>query len=362
MKEKNLKRKLSELENIARLSEDFYKYPQLMYLFVELTDRCNLSCLHCGSRCGSAGGRNIDTELLLRSLRELAEDTDPREIMLCITGGEPMLHPDFMRILKEGADIGYPTGITTNGSLITERAAEEMARAGLRSISLSLDGLEVTHNAFRRAKGNSFRDTLTALGRLRAVGIEAQITTVAHRASLPELEDIYRLMLELGVYSWRVINVDPIGRANENPDIMLTPDELISLVDYIAEKRREAKGIMDVRYGCSHYLGVEREMTVREHYFLCAAGTRVMGITASGDIVTCLDIERRPELTYGNIARDRLYRVWQEGFGFFRRDRTADSQVCRDCPDRRFCRGDSAHTWDYDRSEPLLCIRKCKKG
>lgn len=86
---------------MSRLAEyrDYLRlHPKLTYLFAELTDLCNLSCLHCGSSCGGSRGRFLNTELLSRTLGEVAEDFEPRTVMICLTGGEPLMHPDFFKI------------------------------------------------------------------------------------------------------------------------------------------------------------------------------------------------------------------------------------------------------------------------
>jgi radical SAM protein with 4Fe4S-binding SPASM domain len=77
-----------------------------------------------------------------------------------------------------------------------------------------------------------------------------------------------------------------------------------------------------------------------------------------GDIYSCLDIQRRPELVQGNVYRDDFMDIWYNRFREFRRDRTDDCEDCRSCADRRFCRGDAAHTWDYEKKQPLLCPKQ----
>lgn len=112
---------------------------------------------------------------------------------------------------------------------------------------------------------------------------------------------------------------------------------------------------MEVTFGCSHYLGIRNERMVRDHYFLCGAGILIVSVRSNGDICACLDIENRKELVQGSIRTDSFMDVWKNGFQAFRRDRTVDSSKCMNCPDRFLCGGDAAHTWDYERNEPLLC-------
>ena len=89
-------------ENMTRLSkyrEQLLKNPRLTYLFIEMTNNCNLNCLHCGSGCSQNNYEYIETDILLKTLKQLASDYNPKTIMICLTGGEPLLHPDFFKIV-----------------------------------------------------------------------------------------------------------------------------------------------------------------------------------------------------------------------------------------------------------------------
>lgn len=350
-----IKVKSRDMERLLEYREHLRRHPKLTYLFVELTDRCNLNCLHCGSRCEQGKGSFIDTELLLKALEEVAEDFDASSVMICLTGGEPLLHRDFDRIVETVVRLGFSWGMTTNGTLIDEGAAQRLKALGLASITVSLDGLEETHEWLRNSRG-CFERTVRAVKHLHSAGIPVQITTVIHKGNFAELEPLYDDLCALRIASWRVINLEPIGRALENRDLLLSHDEFTRLLDFIREKRFSQDTPMDVRFGCSHYLSYEYEHEVRDNYFLCGSGIYVASILCNGDIYSCLDIPRIPALVQGNIAKDRLSYVWRTGFKQFREDRTALSEQCRGCSERHFCGGDSTHTWDYERNEPLFCF------
>ena len=118
---------------------------------------------------------------------------------------------------------------------------------------------------------------------------------------------------------------------------------------------------MHVTFGCSHFLGADFENEIRDHYFMCGAGLFVAGVLVNGDIYPCLDVERRPELVQGNVKTHSFTDVWENGFALFRGDRSALCRDCVDCTERLFCKGDSAHTWDYDNNRPMLCYKHFKK-
>ena len=345
--------KRRQLEDVARFRESLRKSPRLRWLFFEITGRCNLRCRHCGSSSGAVG-ESLTLDDIEKTLRSVRSGSDSPTV--CLTGGEPMLHPDFFSIAELVRDMGFFWGMTTNATLIDGEAARRLREAGLATVSVSLDGMEEAHDALRGRTG-AWRRALRGLTALQEAGLRPQVTTVVHRENFGDLEPLYSLLTGMGIESWRPINVEPIGRACESRDLLLSPEQFRDLLSFIREKRFDRNCGMEVTFGCSHYLGVEDERMVRDHYFLCGAGILTASVRCSGDICACLDIADRAELVQGNIRTDDFRDVWENRFEAFRRDRTADCSECVRCPERFLCGGDSAHTWDYERGRPLLCLR-----
>ena len=223
------------------------------------------------------------------------------------------------------------------------------------TISVSIDGLEATHDAFRRTPGGYSKAMNGIECLLRTGGFEhVQVTTVVTHQNITELDELFKIFNNMDIDSWRVINMEPMGRAKQHPELILTPDDYRTLFEFIRNKRIAGE---PVTYGCSHYLGLEYEREVRDWYYLCTAGLYTASITACGDIIACLDIERRPEFVQGNILRDRFSEVWEKKFQIFRRDLSDDNEVCSKCDQKEFCHGDSYHSWDFDKNEPMLCFK-----
>lgn len=358
----------NHIDNLERLAayrrEVLFLRPPLKMLFFELTTDCNEKCLHCGSKCNEIKHRDqkdLSFAEYKALLEQVASDFDITQMMLCITGGEPMMSPFFFDVVGYAHELGYRWGMTTNGTLINEDAADRLVRTGMRTVSVSLDGLEQTHDQFRQRNG-SYRRTLEGIAALVKQGKQidhVQVTTVVHRRNIKELAALYEVVDALGVKSWRITNIDPIGRALDHQDLLLTNSELKEMLEFIKERR--GTGRLDVTYGCAHYLGKAYERTVRKWYFLCNAGIYVASVTCKGDLVACLDIPRRPELIQGNVRKDRLSDVWRDGYRMFRSDDRKQGK-CADCQDYEYCVGDSFHTWDFDRKEPMLCMKEVLEG
>ena len=329
------------------------KSPVLRYLFLELTMNCNEHCLHCGSRCGDVKSDEITVEQYKEFLDKIMRDF-PKKPMLCITGGEPLLRKEFFEIMNYANDLGFNWGMTSNGTLITKDVARKLYESGMKTISVSVDGLEDTHDAFRRRKGG-FKATIEGVKNLLEYDFHSvQVTTVVTKKNIGQLEDMFKLMDEIDVNSWRVTGIEPIGRALELKEYTLDGDDYKYLFEFIRKKREEG---YPVTYGCTHFLGIDYEKEVRDWYFLCNAGIYVASVMANGDIGACLDIERRPETIEGNILRDDFTDVWYNKFKIFRTPLSDKNEKCKNCSECQFCEGGSYHSWNYDKNEQMMCFK-----
>lgn len=347
--------KKKHLEQLAEYRDKIITNPPLRDLFLELTSRCNEHCIHCGSSCGDIENTELSLEQCKKILDDVKRDFDISTLMLDITGGEPLLHKDFFGIMEYANKLGYIWGMTSNATLIDEKVAQKLNDCGMRTISISIDGLESTHDRLRGRKG-AFMSALNGINALIENGgfEHIQVTTVINRQNFSELEALFKMFDKIDIDSWRVINIEPIGRAKKHPDLLLSKDEYIQLFDFIKEKRSQG---YPVTYGCSHFLGLNYEREVRKWYFLCNAGLYTASIMSNGDIGACLDIERRPELIQGNIEKDDFKTVWEKGFKIFRTDLSDKNTNCSQCSEKRFCHGGAYHSWDYDRNEPMVCFK-----
>lgn len=348
-------KKIQHMTELAAYRRQLWKKPQLRNLFLELTMECNERCLHCGSRCGEVTSELLSVETYKLFLDKIKADFGTEGLMLAVTGGEPLLRPEFFEIMGYAHGLGFHWGMTSNGTLIDEKVARQLQECGMSTISISIDGLPKTHDWFRQTPGG-YDAAMKGIEALLANGSfqHVQVTTVVHRKNIGELDALYRIMENIDIDSWRILNMEPMGRAEDMPELLLTSEDYVTLFEFIKEKRSQGES---VQYGCSHYLGTDYEREVRDWYFLCNAGIYTASVMANGDIGACLDIERRPELIYGNILRDDFTEVWKHGFGAFRRSLSEENETCRTCKEREFCDGGAFHSWDYDKKKPKVCFK-----
>lgn len=344
------------LAKVREYIDELWEKPSLDQLFIEMTINCNEHCRHCGSKCGDLKMKDqLTDEEIINFLADLKTKVDKLPF-LNITGGEPTLRPGFTNLMHEITELGYLWGMTTNGTLIqTKEDVDKLLWAGLKTVSVSIDGLEDTHDWFRQSKGG-YKKAMKAVDLLTEAGLyNVMVTTVVHKKNINELDELLEIMKQHNINTWRVINVEPIGRAKNNKEITLEKEDYIKMLDFIKEKRATVKDF-EICYGCNHWLGVDNEHRFRNWYFKCAAGIKTGGLFYNGDIGGCLDIERRPETMMGNIRTDDFMDTWNNKFQIFRQNRADKSDYCKNCSEKANCRGDGFHTWNLDENRPNLCM------
>ena len=342
---------------IAKENEQLREEHPLSEVLFEMTTACNLSCLHCGSDCQGSGSY-IDADGAMSLIDEVAGAYGTDGIRMSFTGGEPLLHPRFFDVARHSQTRGFRMGMTTNGTLITPDIAKRLLGHGVTDITVSLDGLEESHDRFRNRAG-SWQAAVDGIQNLSRAGIAPSVTTVANALNIGELREMRHLMDELGIGLWRITAVDPIGRALEHPELLLGPDGTVEMYSFIEASRAGKFGEPaepETTTSCAHYLGTLHEGEARNWFFSCRSGLTVASVTAAGEYVGCLDVQRKEELVMGHLGHDSFVEAWENGYGPYRQDRAKASGKCRSCEHAPFCCGDSMHTWDFDGNCPMYCI------
>ena len=329
------------------------KVHELNYLFWECTTRCTLHCRHCGSDC-STQNREKDMPLadFLAALDTIPKTHRPKGFTVVITGGEPLLRPDLAEAGRAIRSRGFGWGMVTNGWFYDEAMHGRLMAAGMGAVTVSLDGLEASHDWMRAVPG-SYRRALRAIGIIaREPRLNSDVMTCVNKRNLAELPQIYEILSGLGVRQWRLFTIIPIGRAVNEPDMHLSDAEFVRLMEFIAAKRREG-GRMKVTFSCEGYLG-RYEEKVRDVRYFCHAGVNIASILIDGRICACPNIDR-DRFSQGSIYTDNFYQVWEERFQPFRDRRWARTGRCADCKVWKDCLGNGMHNWHGDSPDVLQC-------
>jgi MoaA/NifB/PqqE/SkfB family radical SAM enzyme len=202
-------------------------------LEIEVTTRCNSSCLHCFARAGISKSATLPVDLAKKIILE-GYETGYRH--LHISGGEPLLWEGLFEALDCGLDAGYETiFLNTNGTLLTKGSSRRLSGYNGFSMSISLDGPQHLHERIR-GKG-THRKALRGIENALAAGIELTVFTTVTKSLLPELprfaDDIYRQYP--GIDS--IILIQLIRMANGAfglAEELLEPEDFIRLVRMVA--------------------------------------------------------------------------------------------------------------------------------
>lgn len=325
-------------------------YQRTTHAVWELTLACNLACGHCGSRAGARRPRELTPAEALTVVDRLA-DGGVHEVTLI--GGEAYLRKDWADIARALVSRDVVVTLVTGGLGLSARLAELLAAAGVSGASVSLDGLEATHDAWRGVPG-SWRAALAAIGHLRAAGVPTAVNSQINRRSLPELEALYDTARDAGAHAWQIQLTVPMGRAADRPELLLQPYELLELFPRLAAiaARARADGVRihpgnNVGYFGPHEAllrgGGDRDV----HWRGCQAGLQVLGVEADGTLKACPSLPTAPYAS-GNLAETPLAELLttHEALSFNRRSLAAPETAtrelwgrCADCYYATVCRG-----------------------
>lgn len=321
---------------------------QPVYAVWEITLRCDLACAHCGSRAGRARPDELSTEECLDLVRQMAE-LGVKEVSLI--GGEAYLRDDWTTIARAVRDAGMMCGITTGGRGMTPERARAAFEAGVQQVSVSVDGHEATHDMLRGVKG-SHASAMAALRNLRDAGVKVTANTQVARANLAELPSLFETLIDAGVRGWQVQLTVAMGRAADDPTLLLEPYQVLEVIPTLANIKKRA-ALANVLLWPGNNIGYfgPFESTLkgnfpRGHMSSCGAGRSTLGVEANGDIKGCPSL---PTADYvgGNIRDYSLREIWERAPALrFTRDRTVDDLwgYCRSCYYADACRAGCSWT------------------
>lgn len=316
----------------------------------ELTRNCNLNCKHCRARASLGPHKDeLETDECKRLMDHIASFSDPTIIF---TGGEPLLRKDIFELASYGKEKGLRIVMATNGTLIDREKALECKKAGIKRISISIDGKDnITHDALRGVEG-SFVSTIKATEILKDIGLSFQINTTVTYENIGDLGSIYELTKKLGACAWHVFMLVPVGRAEEFKGKELNAQAYESCLEWLYTI--ESKHEMELKVTCApHYYRIVKEKGDTPKSSGCLAGKSFMFISHIGIVQPCGYLE----LPSGNVRKEDVKKIWEESNVFnMLRDFSLYRGKCGRCRYIRICGGCRARayeaTGDFLNEEP----------
>ena len=254
-------------------------------ILLELTRKCNLNCIH----CYIVKNRKRKELAFVRIKKLISELREKGCLYITITGGEPLLHPDFLKICSIINSANIALQIFTNGTLLTDKFIRELSKLNITGIALSLyGGTAKAHDRITRVNG-AFRKTMKSALSLKKANLHPRFKYIMMNANMPEYTKMLSLSKDLGI----PYDLDPVITPCENGDI--TPLKL----------RLDDKSLRTL-YKSQNINLVSAVRNPKSHS--CSFGKSLCAINAYGDVYPCIQLP----ISAGNILQKPFSEIWDK--------------------------------------------------
>ena len=320
---------------------------------LELTRRCNLRCVHCYLGDQAAQHRLEDRELDAAAVKgALSEWTDAGCLYLTLTGGEPLLRPDFAEIYRHARELGLVVTVFTNGTLVADEIAALFRERPPRKVEISLYGAAAaTHDALTGVPGSHAR-AWAGIRRLQAAGVRVVLKTVLMKPNLAEREELERQAAEIGAAFRHDAAIFPCldGGSRAPLALRVAPEEAVRADMATAERRAMWREKIEQTAA----------QPADNRLYACAAGRSAFHADPFGGFSPCLLAEHFRCESAGRAFRD----VWAGDLAALQNRRRARSDTsfagdlrgaCAHCPAfNRLETGDDELESDYMKKTTAL--------
>jgi radical SAM protein with 4Fe4S-binding SPASM domain len=291
--------------------------PSLRYLLLHITTRCNLKCSHCF--LGETEPRDMPLEHILRVMDEF---DSMQGLRLLISGGEPLLHPQFWELNSKLDRFSFRSVILSNGTTLTDPRTIEKLKA--HEVQISLDGIGYSHDVLRGH--GSFRQSLKALHNLSESDIDISIATMVHAKNTRDFDKLEEIVKTVGAREW---NIDvPAYAGRWNPG------------DSPAAEPAVAAPLLTRAFGGGVHHTSSGEW---------ACGAHLGAVMADGSICKCGFYADSPAGT----VTDGLAQAWQDMPRIRLSELSCNCKIVAEC--RGGCRYRAEVTGDIFGRDPIMC-------
>ena len=256
-------------------------------VFWEVTKGCNLRCIHCRATATELSSpTDLPTRTALNIIEQIAAAANP---ILVLSGGEPLYRSDIFQLARYGTDKGLRVALATNGTLVTKDVARMIVDAGVRRVSISLDGADaLTHDSFRGIPG-AFEAAVRGLQNLKALGMSVQINMTIARHNAHQLPDVLQLARNLGADALHTFLLVPVGCGVDIAAEQMVPPE-------------EYERMLNWFYDQSLVGGIELKATCAPHYFRVARQRRAADRRAAEQLASIAPVQTPKVLDRSSIG------------------------------------------------------------
>ncbi|MBW1715918.1 MAG: 12,18-didecarboxysiroheme deacetylase [Deltaproteobacteria bacterium] len=288
-----------------------------------ITRACNLNCIHCYAK---AVHRTNDGELSTEQGINLIDDLAAFGVpVLLFSGGEPLLRPDLVELGRYAVDKGMRAVISTNGTLINKRVAIKLKDVGISYVGISLDGLEMVNDRFRRMKG-AFRLAFDGIKNCQNAALKVGLRFTINRLNVDQIPGIFDFVEEMNIERLCFYHLVYSGRGSNLVDQDLSHDETRQVVDLIIDRtmdmhtrglKKEVLTVDNHADGAYLYLRMLREHNPRAPGVLELL--KMNGGNSSGEGIACISWDGQVyadqfwrQHSFGNILARPFSEIWSD--------------------------------------------------
>ena len=318
-----------------------------MAIAVETTQRCNLHCRTCFQKDRNPLDMPLNqAKRIIDCAVQLKEYLSLNNIMITLTGGEPLLYPFLVETATYAHEQGLVTSLVTNGTLLSDQKAGQLKSAGLGWIAVSLDG--PTQEILSTVRDVNFSEVMEAITTSIDFGFYTSISYTITRTNKSYLRDIVELLHPLGLDQIHFNHFVPVGRGSDNSsELALDIEENKKVQAQIRHLFIEYyyKGLY-ISSGCPTFGLTDTEYPFRMETLLnpkvqgvqvpkCTLGYNVT-VAPTGEIIPCIMLRNIP---LGNINERDLVSVWNDSLSQEYREGIHLKGKCKICEHNHICRG-----------------------
>ena len=318
------------------------------------TNRCNLRCKHCYI---SAEDRGYGNELTTAEAEEFITDlAEMRAPVLLFSGGEPLIRPDIFHLSRYATDKGLRVVLSTNGTLITPEIAKSIKESGMQYVGVSLDGLQETHDEFRRLTG-ALEKALQGIRNSMEVGLKTGVRFTINKFNREDLPGVLDLLEQEGIPRFCMYHLVYSGRGKEMMDMDTSREEKLETIKFLVDKTIELyeKGVeTELLTVDNHADGVyiynyliskdpdraEEVMQLLKMHGGCSAGTKFSNVDPQGNVHPC---QFWQHVNLGNVRERKFSEIWNDEnneflIGMRQKDKMLKGR-CGQCSFKTVCGG-----------------------
>ncbi len=291
---------------------------------IDLTHRCNLRCIHCylgSARSGESASLELPTDKWHALIDEI---TSAGCLFLLLSGGEPLLRPDFVDIYTHAKQNGLLVTVFTNGTLLSDALAQRFADLPPHGVEVSIYG--ATPATYERVTGVSgaFQSTMAGIERLADAGVRYSLKSILMTVNAKELPAMKDFAAARGVDFRFDPAIFPCLNGDRGP------------LDFRVDARTAVALELDdpeaLRQWAAYY-GTMKNCPVLDRLYGCGTGQTAFHIDPAGFLQPCLLVDQpRYDLKTGSFETG-----WREVIPEIRRRSAGDGFGCNACPKRVLC-------------------------